>query len=56
MLLVRSGEMQCRTLGNAVHAFDAAANALIGKASELVCTEPLPSMQLYFWGDAVDVR
>jgi acetoacetyl-CoA synthetase len=45
---VRSGEMQCRALGNAVHAFDAAGNALIGKVGELVCTEPLPSMPLFF--------
>ena len=48
--------MQCRALGNAVHAFDAAGNTLIGKVGELVCTEPLPSMPLYFWGDAGDVR
>ena len=52
---VRSGEMQFRALGNAVHAFDAAGKALIGKVGELVCTEPLPSMPLYFCVDASDV-
>lgn len=51
MLPVRAGEMQCRFLGNAVRAFDDAGNELIGEVGELVCTEPLPSMPLYFWGD-----
>lgn len=48
---VRPGEMQCRALGNAVRAFDALGEELIGEVGELVCTEPLPSMPLYFWGD-----
>lgn len=48
---VRAGEMQCRALGNAVRAFDGAGNEVVGEVGELVCTEPLPSMPLYFWGD-----
>lgn len=48
---VRAGEMQCRALGNAVKAFDAHGKELIGEVGELVCTEPLPSMPLFFWGD-----
>lgn len=48
---VRAGEMQCRALGNAVHAYDPEGNELIGDVGELVCTEPLPSMPLFFWGD-----
>ena len=48
---VRAGEMQCRALGNAVRAFDPLGNELIGEVGELVCTEPLLSMPLYFWGD-----
>jgi acetoacetyl-CoA synthetase len=51
MAPVRAGEMQCRFLGNAVRAFDEAGQELIGEVGELVCTEPLPSMPLYFWGD-----
>ncbi|MCF3592525.1 acetoacetate--CoA ligase [Rhodobacteraceae bacterium LMO-12] len=51
MMPVRAGEMQCRALGNAVRAFDEAGNELIGAVGELVCTEPLPSMPLKFWGD-----
>lgn len=51
MMPVRAGEMQCRALGNAVRAYDDMGNELIGEVGELVCTEPLPSMPLYFWGD-----
>ncbi|MEY8838919.1 AMP-binding protein, partial [Cribrihabitans sp. XS_ASV171] len=50
-LPVRAGEMQCRYLGNAVRSFDPDGNELIGEVGELVCTEPLPSMPLFFWGD-----
>ncbi|MCX8225130.1 MAG: acetoacetate--CoA ligase [Sulfitobacter sp.] len=48
---VRAGEMQCRALGNAVRAYDVDGNELTGVVGELVCTEPLPSMPLFFWGD-----
>lgn len=51
MMPVRAGEMQCRALGNAVRAFDETGQELIGQVGELVCTAPLPSMPLYFWGD-----
>ena len=51
MMPVRAGEMQCRALGNAVRSFDEAGKELIGEVGELVCTEPLPSMPLRFWGD-----
>ena len=51
MLPVRAGEMQCRALGNAVRSFDEEGNELFDQVGELVCTEPLPSMPLYFWGD-----
>ena len=51
MMPVRAGEMQCRALGNAVRAFDEDGNELFGQVGELVCTEPLPSMPLFFWGD-----
>lgn len=48
---VRAGEMQCRALGNAVRAFGPDGEELTGEVGELVCTEPLPSMPLFFWGD-----
>lgn len=56
MMPVRAGEMQCRWLGNAVRAFDPDGNDLIGEVGELVCTEPLPSMPLGFWGDEDGTR
>ena len=52
MLPVRAGEMQCRSLGNAVRAFDPAGREVFDTVGELVCTEPLPSMPLFFWGDS----
>jgi acetoacetyl-CoA synthetase len=51
MLPVTRGEMQCRCLGAAVQAFDEGGRPLIDEVGELVCTQPLPSMPLYFWGD-----
>jgi acetoacetyl-CoA synthetase len=45
------GELQGRSLGAAVESWDEDGNARIGRMGELVVTEPLPSMPLYFWGD-----
>ncbi|GJG96645.1 acetoacetate--CoA ligase [Cupriavidus pauculus] len=49
---VYAGEMQCRCLGAKVEAFDDNGRALIDEVGELVCTEPMPSMPLFLWGDA----
>ncbi|MFO1269067.1 MAG: acetoacetate--CoA ligase [Rubrivivax sp.] len=46
------GEMQARCLGADVQAWDEAGRPLENQVGELVCTQPLPSMPLYFWGDA----
>ena len=46
------GEMQCRMLGAAVEAWNAEGQPAIGEVGELVCTQPIPSMPLYLWGDA----
>jgi acetoacetyl-CoA synthetase len=48
---VYAGEMQARGLGAAVHAYDDAGHAIVGEVGELVCTQPMPSMPLFFWGD-----
>jgi len=50
-LPVYAGEMQCRSLGCAVHAFSDEGEPLTGKVGELVVTQAIPSMPLYFWGD-----
>jgi acetoacetyl-CoA synthetase len=46
-----AGEMQCRLMGCAVEAWDEHGQALVDTVGELVCTRPIPSMPLYFWGD-----
>ena len=51
-LPVYLGEMQCRVLGAAVQAYDDAGKPVMDEVGELVCERPLPSMPLYFWGDA----
>ena len=53
---VREGEMQSKSLGCAVYAFDENGNSVVGQVGELVCTKPLPSMPLYFWGDKQNKR
>jgi len=50
-LPVRSGVIQCRGLGARVEAFDPSGRVLIDEVGELVITEPMPSMPIYFWGD-----
>src|ERR671932_1319745 len=51
LLPVRSGELQCRSLGAKVEAYDEEGNSLVDEVGELVITEPMPSMPLYLWGD-----
>ncbi|MEG0225200.1 MAG: acetoacetate--CoA ligase [Comamonas sp.] len=45
------GVMQCRQLGAAVEAWNDQGQPVIDEVGELVCTQPIPSMPLYFWGD-----
>ena len=56
LLPVHAGEMQCRCLGAAVYAYDDAGKPVIDQVGELVCTEPMPSMPLYFWNDRGNKR
>lgn len=51
-LPIYSGEMQCRGLATDVDAYDDAGKSLRGEVGELVCKQPMPSMPLFFWGDA----
>ena len=50
------GVMQCRLLGCAVEAWNEAGEPVLGEVGELVCTQPIPSMPLYFWGDVANAR
>jgi acetoacetyl-CoA synthetase len=52
LLPVYRGELQGRALGAAVEAWDEEGHAVVGEVGELVVTEPMPSMPVYFWGDA----
>jgi acetoacetyl-CoA synthetase len=51
LLPVRAGELQARSLGAAVEAFDEEGNPQIDEVGELVVTEPMPSMPIYLWND-----
>jgi len=51
ILPVYEGELQGRALGAKVEAWDTDGNPLIGEVGELVITEPMPSMPVFFWGD-----
>ena len=51
LLPVYRGELQGRSLGAAVEAWDEEGNAVIDEVGELVITEPMPSMPVFFWGD-----
>jgi len=50
------GEMQCRLLGCAVEAWNEQGQPVLDEVGELVCSQPIPSMPLYFWGDAGNQR
>ena len=51
LLPVRSGELQARSLGAKVEAFNEEAQPVIDEVGELVITEPMPSMPIYLWND-----
>jgi acetoacetyl-CoA synthetase len=51
LLPVYRGELQGRSLGAKVEAFDEVGRPLIDQVGELVITEPMPSMPLYLWND-----
>jgi acetoacetyl-CoA synthetase len=50
------GVMQCRLLGCAVESWNEAGEPVTGEVGELVCTQPIPSMPLFFWGDTGQAR
>jgi acetoacetyl-CoA synthetase len=51
LLPVYRGELQARALGAAIEAWDEEGDAVIDEVGELVVTEPMPSMPVFFWGD-----
>src|SRR3954447_6779686 len=55
-LPVRAGEIQARSLGVAAEAWDDGGQPVVGQVGELVITQPMPSMPLFFWGDEDGAR
>ncbi|MCO6005959.1 acetoacetate--CoA ligase [Actinoallomurus purpureus] len=51
LLPLRAGVIQCRGLGAKVEAYDEKGEPVVGEVGELVLTEPMPSMPIYFWND-----
>jgi len=45
------GEIQCRALGCKLEAFDDDGKPTIGSLGEMVISEPMPSMPVFFWND-----
>lgn len=45
------GRLQCRHVGAAIEAWNERGEPVTGEVGELVCTQPFPSMPLYFLGD-----
>jgi acetoacetyl-CoA synthetase len=52
LLPVTAGELQRPMLGVAAASWDEEGKPVVGGLGELVITEPMPSMPLYFWNDA----
>jgi acetoacetyl-CoA synthetase len=50
-LPVYLGELQARSLGASVEAWDQEGRPLVGQVGELVITQPMPSMPICFWND-----
>ena len=50
-LPVHRGELQARALGCKVEAWDESGRPVVDQVGELVITEPMPSMPLFFWND-----
>jgi len=56
LLPVYAGEIQCPQLGARVAAYDPGGRAVVNEVGELVITEPMPSMPIFFWNDSGDRR
>src|SRR3954471_2480337 len=50
-LPVYLGELQARSLGAKIESWDEEGKPHVGEVGELVITEPMPSMPIFFWGD-----
>ena len=53
---VYMGEIQARSLGCSLWAFNERGEPVIGEVGEMVLTKPMPSMPIYFWNDRDNTR
>jgi acetoacetyl-CoA synthetase len=53
---VYKGEIQCRMLGCDLQSWDENGVPVIDEVGEMVLAQPMPSMPVYFWGDAGNRR
>jgi acetoacetyl-CoA synthetase len=53
---VFAGETQCRMLGCRLEAYKEDGTPVTNQLGEMVITEPMPSMPVYFWNDPGDVK
>jgi acetoacetyl-CoA synthetase len=53
---VYAGEIQAPALGVAAYAFNERGEKVVNEVGELVVTEPMPSMPVYFWNDPGHAR
>lgn len=56
ILPVYAGEIQCRMLGARIEAFDEDGKPVLNELGEMVITQPMPSMPIYFWNDEHDEK
>lgn len=55
-LPIYAGEIQARCLGVADYAFNERGESIVDEVGELVITQPMPSMPVFFWNDPDDKR
>ncbi|HYG18977.1 MAG TPA: acetoacetate--CoA ligase [Ohtaekwangia sp.] len=53
---VYAGEIQCRTLGCSLEAYNDKGEPVRNDVGEMVITRPMPSMPVFFWNDPEDRR
>ncbi|MBO2448375.1 acetoacetate--CoA ligase [Actinomadura barringtoniae] len=51
LLPLHAGVIQCRCLGARIESYDDEGKPTIDEVGELVITEPMPSMPVFFWND-----
>ena len=56
MLPVYAGQLQCKTLGSDIVAFNEDGMEVWDEVGELIIKKPMPSMPVYFWNDSDNAK